>query len=160
MHTVLVNVSPPQMEATPGMESKVAPLPDIQEPVHRRYRYQKVINSILYFVLVLCVATNIFVLFNESNTIFYLRLYHIVSLTKKQMMCKFNDFQVASSLMLLSSGAMVLFMKLAAPLPKLPHAHSIPRPTLIGAIALTIGIAVGYAYFLIFNYVFNGKFSK
>ncbi|CAD6190697.1 unnamed protein product [Caenorhabditis auriculariae] len=40
-------------------------------------------------------------------------------------------------------------------LPKLDEPHSIPDPALIGAIALTIGIMLGYLYFIVFNYAFQ-----
>ncbi|CAK5085450.1 unnamed protein product [Meloidogyne enterolobii] len=38
---------------------------------------------------------------------------------------------------------------------KLARPHTIPRPTMISAFALTAGIALGYAYFLIFNIAFR-----
>ncbi|EPB80088.1 hypothetical protein ANCCEY_00776 [Ancylostoma ceylanicum] len=40
-------------------------------------------------------------------------------------------------------------------LPKLEEPHAIPGPALIGAVALTIGIVLGYLYFIIFNYAFQ-----
>jgi hypothetical protein len=38
---------------------------------------------------------------------------------------------------------------------KLARPHTIPRPTMVSAFALTAGIALGYAYFLIFNIAFR-----
>jgi hypothetical protein len=41
-----------------------------------------------------------------------------------------------------------MFIKLARP-------YTIPRPTMVSAFALTAGIALGYAYFLVFNIAFS-----
>lgn len=40
-------------------------------------------------------------------------------------------------------------------LPKLDDPHEIPDPALIGAIALTLGIMLGYLYFIVFDYAFQ-----
>ena len=38
---------------------------------------------------------------------------------------------------------------------KLTRPYTIPRPTMVSAFALTAGIALGYAYFLVFNFAFS-----
>lgn len=60
------------------MDNAVKALPDIETP-ENRWNLHKAVNGILYAILFLCVAVNMYVLFNPHDTIFYLRLYHIVS---------------------------------------------------------------------------------
>lgn len=58
--------------------------------------------------------------------------------------------------MLISSGVMIEFMIYANKhLIKLGTPHSVPRPMLISTLMLTIGIVLGYAYFIIFNLTFQ-----
>jgi hypothetical protein len=40
-------------------------------------------------------------------------------------------------------------------LPKLSRPHSIPRPMMVSSLMLTLGIVLGYAYFIIFNLTFR-----
>uniref|UniRef100_A0A0K0F2C3 Otopetrin-2 n=1 Tax=Strongyloides venezuelensis TaxID=75913 RepID=A0A0K0F2C3_STRVS len=57
--------------------------------------------------------------------------------------------------MIAASIVMIEFMVRTRKLPKLDSPHEMPRPAMIGAITLTIGIVVGYAYFIIFNFSFS-----
>uniref|UniRef100_A0A0N5AA32 XK-related protein n=1 Tax=Syphacia muris TaxID=451379 RepID=A0A0N5AA32_9BILA len=50
---------------------------------------------------------------------------------------------------------MVEFLFRSRYIPKLEEPHEIPIPALIGAISLSIGVAVGFFYLLIFNYAFR-----
>uniref|UniRef100_A0A0K0EL95 Glutaredoxin domain-containing protein n=1 Tax=Strongyloides stercoralis TaxID=6248 RepID=A0A0K0EL95_STRER len=78
-------------------------------------------------------------IFFIADTIFYLRIYHVI----------------VGFLMIAASIVMVEFMIRTRKLPKLDSPHEMPRPAMIGAITLTIGIVVGYSYFIIFNFSFS-----
>ncbi|CEF60697.1 Hypothetical protein SRAE_X000243000 [Strongyloides ratti] len=82
---------------------------------------------------------NIYVLLSRADTIFYLRIYHVI----------------VGFLMIAASIVMIEFMIRTRKLPKLDSPHEMPRPAMIGAITLTVGIVVGYAYFIIFNFSFS-----
>ena len=50
---------------------------------------------------------------------------------------------------------MIEFMWRTRNLPKLDTPHEMPVPALYGAVALTVGIVLGYSYNMIFNYSFS-----
>jgi hypothetical protein len=57
---------------------------------------------------------------------------------------------------MISAGVvMVEFFLRTRAVPKLESPHSLPRPALIGAVVLTIGIVLGYLYFIVYNYAFS-----
>ncbi|GMS97120.1 hypothetical protein PENTCL1PPCAC_19295, partial [Pristionchus entomophagus] len=92
----------------------------------------------LYFIFLLCVFLNFYVLLSREDTLFHLRVYHTV----------------VGLLMICCAAVQVEFMYRTRNLPKLEEPHEIPLPALIGAIALTFGMALGYLYFIVFNYAF------
>ncbi|KAK6747382.1 hypothetical protein RB195_000527 [Necator americanus] len=82
---------------------------------------------------------NLYVILSREDTIFYLRVYHSII-----------------ALLMFCCGIVELeFLIRTRNLPKLEEPHEIPGPALIGAVALTIGIVLGYLYFIIFNYAFQ-----
>ncbi|CAJ0587729.1 unnamed protein product, partial [Mesorhabditis spiculigera] len=93
----------------------------------------------MYVIFLLCVFMNLYVLLSREDTIFYLRIYHLL----------------VGLLMACCSVVMIEFLWRTRGLPKLEEPHEIPTPALVGAIALTIGIAIGYLYFIVFNYSFQ-----
>ncbi|GMR50129.1 hypothetical protein PMAYCL1PPCAC_20324 [Pristionchus mayeri] len=92
----------------------------------------------LYFIFLLCIFLNFYVLLSREDTVFHLRVYH----------------SVVGLLMICCAAVQVEFMWRTRKLTKLEEPHEIPLPALIGAIALTMGIAIGYLYFIVFNYAF------
>uniref|UniRef100_A0A914Z577 Uncharacterized protein n=1 Tax=Panagrolaimus superbus TaxID=310955 RepID=A0A914Z577_9BILA len=62
---------------------------------------------------------------------------------------------IVGGLMVACCVVMVEFMWRTRSLPKLDAPHEMPRPAFVGAIVLTVGIALGYAYFIIYNYAFS-----
>lgn len=97
--------------------------------------------SAIYILAVSCVLINLYVLLNRSETIYYLRIYHLA----------------VGALMILCGAVQIIFMCKAqhGAFIKLAHPYTIPRPTMVSAFALTAGIALGYAYFLVFNIAFS-----
>ncbi|XGW22854.1 hypothetical protein V3C99_005240 [Haemonchus contortus] len=94
---------------------------------------------LLYAIFQLSLFMNLYVLLSREDTIFYLRLYHLII-----------------ALLMFCCGLIeVEFLIRTRKLEKLEEPHEIPVPALIGAVALTIGIVLGYLYFIIFNYAFQ-----
>uniref|UniRef100_A0A7E4VYH9 Otopetrin-2 n=1 Tax=Panagrellus redivivus TaxID=6233 RepID=A0A7E4VYH9_PANRE len=93
----------------------------------------------LYIIFLICIFLNLYVLLSRGDTIYYLRLYHMI----------------VGILMVCCCIVMLEFMWRTRCLPKLDSPHEMPRPALVGAIVLTIGIVLGYAYFIVFNYAFS-----
>ncbi|TKR69135.1 hypothetical protein L596_021327 [Steinernema carpocapsae] len=93
----------------------------------------------LYMIFLLCIFLNLYVLLSRDDTIYYLRIYHLI----------------VGFLMISCGIVMVEFLYRTRNLPKLDAPHEMPRPALIGAVALTIGIVIGYLYKIIFNYAFQ-----
>lgn len=89
----------------------------------------------MYVIFVLCMFLNVYVLLSRDDTIYYLRIYHVI----------------VGGLMIACSIVMIEFLYRTRTLPKLDEPHEMPLPALVGAIALTIGIDVGYMYFMIFK---------
>ncbi|KAI1724947.1 hypothetical protein Ddc_06223 [Ditylenchus destructor] len=106
-------------------------------------RLDNAISIVLYTICAICVLVNFYVLLNRhSDTIYYLRIYHLV----------------VGGIMISCGVVMLMFMWKAhssSSMLKLPRPHTIPRPTLISAFVLTNGVALGYAYFLVFNVAFS-----
>ena len=50
---------------------------------------------------------------------------------------------------------MMEFMYRTRSLPKLDEPHEMPTPALIAAITLTVGIVLGYAYNIVYNFAFS-----
>ncbi|CAI5449262.1 unnamed protein product [Caenorhabditis angaria] len=92
----------------------------------------------LYIIFILCIFMNFYVLLSREDTIYYLRMYDCV----------------VALLMLTCGVVQIEFLIRTKHLPKLDEPHAIPDPALIGAIALTIGIMLGYLYFIVFQYAF------
>uniref|UniRef100_A0A914WDE1 Gustatory receptor n=1 Tax=Plectus sambesii TaxID=2011161 RepID=A0A914WDE1_9BILA len=93
----------------------------------------------IYLIFVLCMFLNVYVLLSRDDTIYYLRIYHAI----------------VGGLMIACSVVMIEFLYRMRNLPKLDEPHEIPLPALVGAIALTIGIDIGYMYLMIFNFAFS-----
>ncbi|KAL3100438.1 hypothetical protein niasHS_001741 [Heterodera schachtii] len=83
-----------------------------------------IFSSAIYLLAAACVFVNVYVLLNRSDTIHYLRIYHL---------------------------AVGVLMRTA----KLKNPYRLPRPTMVSAFVLTVGIALGYAYFLVFNIAYS-----
>uniref|UniRef100_A0A914H8Z0 Uncharacterized protein n=1 Tax=Globodera rostochiensis TaxID=31243 RepID=A0A914H8Z0_GLORO len=83
-----------------------------------------IFSTAIYLLAAACVFVNVYVLLNRSDTIHYLRIYHL---------------------------AVGVLMRTA----KLKNPYRLPRPTMVSAFALTVGIALGYAYFLVFNIAYS-----
>ncbi|KAH7723481.1 Protein F55G1.15 [Aphelenchoides avenae] len=96
-------------------------------------------STVNYLILIGFVSCNFYVLFNRDSPAIYLRVYHAA----------------VAVLMLVTVAVMTHFVYEAWNKPKLPHPHSIPRPTLVAAVILTIGVTLGYSYFLVFNWAYN-----
>ncbi|KAI6215994.1 hypothetical protein M3Y94_00450600 [Aphelenchoides besseyi] len=95
---------------------------------------------LIYGMVLLFLALNTYALLNRVDTIFYLRIYQLV----------------IACIMVATSGIMIEFLFYAKRnLPKLNAPHSIPRPMLVSSLILTVGIVLGYAYFIIFNLTFQ-----
>ncbi|CAI4222136.1 unnamed protein product [Auanema sp. JU1783] len=112
-------------------------------PAQRDLRWLLKVHHIctgtLYIIFLLCIFMNFYVLLSREDTVFYLRMYHTII-----------------ALLMFCCGVIEIeFLIRTRKLPKLDHPHEIPDPALIGAIALTIGITLGYLYFIIFNYAFQ-----
>ncbi|CAP26454.2 Protein CBG05891 [Caenorhabditis briggsae] len=82
---------------------------------------------------------NFYVLLSREDTIYYLRIYHLI----------------VALLMFCCGIIEIEFLWRTRKLPKLDEPHEIPDPALIGAIALTLGIMLGYLYFIVFDYAFQ-----
>ncbi|CAB3406431.1 unnamed protein product [Caenorhabditis bovis] len=96
-------------------------------------------TACLYIIFILCIFMNFYVLLSREDTIFYLRIYHAI----------------VAVLMLSCAIVQIEFLVRTRNLPKLDEPHEIPDPALIGAIALTIGIILGYLYFIVFQFGFR-----
>ncbi|GMT25526.1 hypothetical protein PFISCL1PPCAC_16823, partial [Pristionchus fissidentatus] len=92
----------------------------------------------LYLIFLICIFLNFYVLLSRVDTLFHLRVYH----------------SVVGLLMICCAFVQIEFMWRTRHLPKLEEPHEIPLPALIGALGLTLGIALGYLYFIVFNYAF------
>ncbi|RCN23761.1 hypothetical protein ANCCAN_30551, partial [Ancylostoma caninum] len=103
------------------------------------FKVHHLCTVLLYVVFQLCLFMNLYVLLSREDTIFYLRIYH----------------SIIALLMFCCGIVEMEFLLRTRNLPKLEEPHEIPGPALIGAIALTIGIVLGYLYFIIFNYAFQ-----
>jgi hypothetical protein len=107
----------------------------------------------IYAMVVVFLGLNAFALLYRSDTIYYLRIYQLVSY---RFWVKNLFFQIVACIMLISSGVMIEFMVYAnRHLSKLSSPHSIPRPMMVSSLMLTLGIILGYAYFIIFNLTFR-----
>ncbi|KAF7639864.1 hypothetical protein Mgra_00000784 [Meloidogyne graminicola] len=114
----------------------------IQNFFQTNFNAMNIFSATLYILAITCVMVNLYVLLDRSiETIHYLRIYHLAVCS---LMFSCGLLQLAF-MWKAQCGA---FDKLARP-------HTIPRPTMISAFALTAGIALGYAYFLIFNIAFR-----
>ncbi|KAL3125396.1 hypothetical protein niasHT_002124 [Heterodera trifolii] len=82
-----------------------------------------IFSSAIYLLAAACVFVNVYVLLNRSDTIHYLRIYHLVTIKNRTA--------------------------------KLKNPYRLPRPTMVSAFVLTVGIALGYAYFLVFNIAYS-----
>ncbi|KAK6747381.1 hypothetical protein RB195_000527 [Necator americanus] len=103
------------------------------------FKVHHICTALLYVVFQLCLFMNLYVILSREDTIFYLRVYHSII-----------------ALLMFCCGIVELeFLIRTRNLPKLEEPHEIPGPALIGAVALTIGIVLGYLYFIIFNYAFQ-----
>lgn len=100
----------------------------------------------LYAIFQLSLFMNLYVLLSREDTIFYLRIYH----TQQNLY-----FKIIALLMFCCGMVEIEFLIRTRNLEKLEEPHEIPGPALIGAVALTIGIVLGYLYFIIFNYAFQ-----
>ncbi|CAD5218442.1 unnamed protein product [Bursaphelenchus okinawaensis] len=95
---------------------------------------------LIYFVVSIALCMNVYVLLNRVDTIFYLRLYQLV----------------VSVIMLITTIVMAEFMWFArCNVAKLYRPHTVPRPMLFSGLMLTVGIVLGYAYFVVFNLTFQ-----
>ncbi|EYC45442.1 hypothetical protein Y032_0428g1299 [Ancylostoma ceylanicum] len=103
------------------------------------FKVHHLCTVLLYVVFQLCLFMNLYVLLSREDTIFYLRIYH----------------SIIALLMFCCGIVEMEFLIRTRNLPKLEEPHAIPGPALIGAVALTIGIVLGYLYFIIFNYAFQ-----
>uniref|UniRef100_A0A8R1I828 Uncharacterized protein n=1 Tax=Caenorhabditis japonica TaxID=281687 RepID=A0A8R1I828_CAEJA len=82
---------------------------------------------------------NFYALLSRDDTIRNLRIYHLI----------------VSCLMFCCGIVQIEFLIRTRKLPKLEEPHEIPDPALIGAIALTLGIILGYLYFIVFDYAYQ-----
>ncbi|KAK0409606.1 hypothetical protein QR680_004648 [Steinernema hermaphroditum] len=103
------------------------------------FRMHHICSVALYMIFLLCIFLNLYVLLSRDDTIYYLRIYHLI----------------VGFLMISCGIVMIEFLFRTRTLPKLDIPHEMPRPALIGAVALTIGIVIGYIYFIVFNYAFQ-----
>ncbi|VDD90040.1 unnamed protein product [Enterobius vermicularis] len=108
-------------------------------PVKFWLRLQNICTITLYVIFLLCLTSNFYVLFCRENTVFYLRTYHLV----------------IGGLMLSCIFIMIEFLYRSRYVPKLDEPHEIPIPALIGAVALSVGVSVGYLYLMMYNYAFR-----
>ncbi|KAK6009560.1 hypothetical protein OSTOST_25502, partial [Ostertagia ostertagi] len=103
------------------------------------FKIHHICTVFLYAIFQLSLFMNLYVLLSREDTIFYLRIYHLII-----------------ALLMVCCGVIEIeFLFRTRKLEKLEEPHEIPVPALIGAVALTIGIALGYLYFIIFNYAFQ-----
>ncbi|KAK5974848.1 hypothetical protein GCK32_004314, partial [Trichostrongylus colubriformis] len=103
------------------------------------FKIHHICTVFLYVIFQLSLFMNLYVLLSREDTIFYLRIYHAII-----------------ALLMFCCGIIEIeFLIRTRNLEKLEEPHEIPVPALIGAVALTIGIILGYLYFIIFNYAFQ-----
>uniref|UniRef100_A0A1I8AYE3 Otopetrin-3 n=1 Tax=Meloidogyne hapla TaxID=6305 RepID=A0A1I8AYE3_MELHA len=115
---------------------------NLQNFFETKFNAMNICSAAMYILATTCVIVNLYVLLDRSiETIHYLRIYHLAVCS---LMFSCGLLQLAF-MWKAQCGA---FDKLARP-------HTIPRPTMVSAFALTAGIALGYAYFLIFNIAFR-----
>ncbi|VDL83083.1 unnamed protein product [Nippostrongylus brasiliensis] len=93
----------------------------------------------LYAIFQLSLFMNLYVLLSREDTLFYLRIYH----------------SIIALLMFCCALVEIEFLIRTRKLGKLEEPHEIPGPALVGAVVLTIGIVLGYLYFIVYNYAFQ-----
>ncbi|KAI6224410.1 hypothetical protein M3Y99_01397800 [Aphelenchoides fujianensis] len=95
---------------------------------------------LIYAMVIVFLALNIYALLNRVNTILFLRIYQLA----------------VACIMVLTSIVMLEFLVYARKnLPKLNTPHKIPRPMFFSTLILSVGIVIGYAYFIVFSLAFQ-----